>query len=131
MDWILREVTEIELQPDNINTEDSFSLSRARKPLIHDLKEWRLSYTKELTPSNGPQEGLTSSVLPFPLLMPAGVSSLCLAQSVRHSPQLACSFKHPSHHFIYGVFHDVFNKLEEYVLEAISSKRSPINHWLI
>jgi hypothetical protein len=39
IDWILREVTQIELHPDSVNKEDSFSLNQAWKPLICDLKE--------------------------------------------------------------------------------------------
>jgi hypothetical protein len=59
MDWILREVTEIDLHPNNMNREDSFSLIRAWWPLICDLKEWRQSFTKKLTLSSGPWKGLT------------------------------------------------------------------------
>jgi hypothetical protein len=59
MDQILRDVIKIELHLDNKNEEDFFSLSWAWKPLIRDLKEWRQSHTKELTPSNGPWKGLT------------------------------------------------------------------------
>jgi hypothetical protein len=39
MDRVIREATEIKLHPNNLNREDGFSLSRAWKPLIHDLKE--------------------------------------------------------------------------------------------
>jgi uncharacterized protein YqjF (DUF2071 family) len=39
IDWILKEVIEIDLHPDNMNREDSFSLSQAWKPVIHDLTE--------------------------------------------------------------------------------------------
>jgi hypothetical protein len=41
MDWVIREVIEIKLHPDNMDREDGFSLSQAWKPLIRDLKEWR------------------------------------------------------------------------------------------
>jgi hypothetical protein len=36
---IMREVIEIELQPNNIKREDGFSLSKSWKPLIHTMKE--------------------------------------------------------------------------------------------
>jgi hypothetical protein len=45
MDWILREVIEIELYP-NVNKEDGFSQSWAWKPLNCDLKEQREADTK-------------------------------------------------------------------------------------
>jgi hypothetical protein len=54
MDQISREATEIELQPNNTNKENSFFLSQAWKPLIHDLKEQRQSHTEVSAPSNGP-----------------------------------------------------------------------------
>jgi hypothetical protein len=37
--------------------EDGFSLSQAWKPLIHDLKEWRQSLTKESPRPMGPETG--------------------------------------------------------------------------
>jgi MarR-like DNA-binding transcriptional regulator SgrR of sgrS sRNA len=59
MDQIMREVTEIELHPNNMDREDSFSLSWAWKPLIHDLKEWRQSHAKVGASSGGPRKELT------------------------------------------------------------------------
>jgi hypothetical protein len=51
--------------------EDGFSLSWACKPLIHNLKEWRQSDSKEPASSNGSWKWQTSSVLPSSLLMHA------------------------------------------------------------
>jgi plasmid rolling circle replication initiator protein Rep len=50
MDQIMREAVVIELNPNNMNREDGFSLSWAWKPLICDMKEWRQSLTKESAP---------------------------------------------------------------------------------
>jgi hypothetical protein len=44
MDQFLREAIEIDLYSSNLNREDGFFLSQAWRPLIHDLKEWRVSY---------------------------------------------------------------------------------------
>jgi hypothetical protein len=49
----LKEAIEIEHHPNNMYRENCFSLSWTRRPLIHDLKEWKQSYTKELTLSSG------------------------------------------------------------------------------
>jgi hypothetical protein len=40
-DHIIREVTETQLDSNNINTEDSFCISNSWKPLIYSLKEHR------------------------------------------------------------------------------------------
>jgi hypothetical protein len=37
VDWIIRKAIETELQPNNMNTKDGFSLSKSWKPLIHTL----------------------------------------------------------------------------------------------
>jgi hypothetical protein len=39
LDRILLEAREIEQHPDKMTREDGFSLGRALKPLIHDMKE--------------------------------------------------------------------------------------------
>lgn len=39
MDYIIGEVTEIELYPSDMDIEDDLSLRRSRKHLIHNLKE--------------------------------------------------------------------------------------------
>jgi hypothetical protein len=54
MDYIMKEAIQIELHPSNINREDGFLLSRSWKPLIHSLKEWKQSFTKNMTPTGGP-----------------------------------------------------------------------------
>jgi hypothetical protein len=41
MDWILREVIEIELHPNFVNRENGLVLSRSWIPLFHSLKEQR------------------------------------------------------------------------------------------
>jgi hypothetical protein len=68
MDQIIREAIVIKLHPDNVNKEDGFSLSQARKPLIPDLKERRQSLTKESTLSSGPEKGLYLPSICRPLL---------------------------------------------------------------
>jgi hypothetical protein len=41
MDWIMREVIDIELQPNLMNRENGLVLCRPRKLLFHSLKEQR------------------------------------------------------------------------------------------
>jgi hypothetical protein len=96
MDQNLRVVTEIELQPHNMNKEDGFSVSRAWKHLIHDLKEWRPSHTEVSALSNGPWKGLTSILHsphhhhpPSPLLMPTWSLLIGPSQFLPHSSPLA------------------------------------------
>jgi hypothetical protein len=47
MDRIIKEAIKIELQPNNINREYGFFLSRPRKPLICDLRERKQALDKK------------------------------------------------------------------------------------
>jgi hypothetical protein len=48
MDWVIREATQIELHPNNMNREDGLFLSWSWRPLIHYLKRCRKSLTQQL-----------------------------------------------------------------------------------
>lgn len=49
MDWLIMEVTELELHLNNLNREDGLILSGSGKPHIISLREGRLPYHKKCT----------------------------------------------------------------------------------
>jgi hypothetical protein len=49
MDRIIREAVEIKLHLHNVNGEDGFCLSRTIQPLVHTLKEWKNTVSKDKT----------------------------------------------------------------------------------
>jgi hypothetical protein len=56
VDWILREIIEVQLHPDNMSSEDGFSLSQTWELLIHDFREQRQSHTEISTHPVGPEK---------------------------------------------------------------------------
>jgi hypothetical protein len=56
MDWIIREVIQLELHPNTINKGDGFSLGTSWKPLIRDLSEHKPAPNKNMTPSVSPEK---------------------------------------------------------------------------
>jgi hypothetical protein len=47
--YVVTSILEMELDSDNMTREDGFSLSRASKPLIHTLEEWKNVLLKNIT----------------------------------------------------------------------------------
>jgi hypothetical protein len=64
MDCIIREATEIELQPNNMNREDGFCLSKAWTPTLICSMKWIASSGRRLRLSSSPTigTGRTASV---------------------------------------------------------------------
>jgi hypothetical protein len=116
MDWILKDTTETELHPDNVNREDSFLLSQAWKLLICDLRGQRQPHTEASAPSTGPWKGPTTSILlsphhhhlPTPFCCLLGVSSLVWLSFCLTGP---FSSDFPSYNPTYMVPHNTSSKL--------------------
>jgi hypothetical protein len=52
MDRVIREAIEIQLHPNNIHREEGLHLSRAWKPLLHNIKEKRRSSDTDTVKEN-------------------------------------------------------------------------------
>jgi hypothetical protein len=76
-----------------MNREDGFSLSRAWKPLICDLKEWRQSLTKESPSPMGPEKGWLRLSCPPPHWCLLGVSPLAQLSLYLTLSWLSLSFR--------------------------------------
>jgi hypothetical protein len=95
MDRIIREATEIEPHPNNINRDNSFSLIRSWKPLIRVLREHKLPLTRTRPPPYNLPEGslLVRSQFPYSLALIGYLpSALALQILYKPSTSLPCHF---------------------------------------